>query len=55
MVDFVTGFPAVAIGPFQQNLLAMLLWAVLGTVCLYKLKEASDREIVMWSSLCGGW
>ena len=54
VVAFATGFPAVAIGPSQQNLLAMLLWAVLGIVCsLCKLKEANDRgdsdvELFVW-------
>lgn len=43
-----------ALGPYQQNLLALLLWAVLGIVCsLCKLKEADDRgnsdvELFVW-------
>lgn len=44
VVTFVTGFPTAAIGASQQNLLALLLWAMLGIVCsLCKLKEADDR------------
>lgn len=44
VVDFARGFPAVAIGPSQQNLLAVLLRAVFRIVCsLCKLKEANDR------------
>lgn len=42
------------ISPSQHNLLAVLLWAVLGIVCsLCKLKEVNDRgnsdmELFVW-------
>lgn len=61
VVTFVTGFPAVAINPSQLNLLAVLLWAVLGIVCsLCKLKEVNDRgnsdvDLFVWwvgTSVC---
>lgn len=54
VVAFARGFPAVAIGPSQQNLLAVLLRAELWIVCsLCKLKDANDRgnsgvELFVW-------